>query len=93
MFRKMPDDKYDFIFCWQMFDNLGSLNMRSDHQNRMAISGMVSCEQETIEFRNIQFAEGKVESWMNMVLAEMRLTNRYITKKAIYDYGKVRRPR
>lgn len=39
-------------------------------------------------------AEGRVEDWMNEVLAEMRVTNRYITKQAIYDYGKVReRPR
>lgn len=30
---------------------------------------------------------------MNLVLAEMRKSNRFITKKSIYVYGKVRRPR
>jgi hypothetical protein len=28
-----------------------------------------------------------VENWMNDVLTEMRQTNRYITKKGIFDYG------
>lgn len=36
---------------------------------------------------------GKVEEWMNDVLKEMRRSNRYITKKSIYDYGKTHRPR
>lgn len=36
----------------------------------------------------------RVESWMTDVLIEMRATNRYISKKAIFDYGKEReRPR
>lgn len=76
-----------------MFDNVGSLRMALNHINRMAITAMVSCEQEIMELRNTQFAEGKVEAWMSTVLSEMRVTNRYITKKAIFDYGKVRRPR
>jgi dynein heavy chain, axonemal len=38
--------------------------------------------------------KGRVENWMNDVLAEMRITNRYITKKGIFDYGKEKeRPR
>lgn len=38
--------------------------------------------------------EGRVEVWMNDVLVEMRQTNRFITKKAIFAYGKERqRPR
>lgn len=76
-----------------MFDNVGSLRMGFNHINRMAITAMVSCEQEIMELRNTQYGEGKVEAWMSTVLAEMRVTNRYITKKAIFDYGKVRRPR
>lgn len=40
------------------------------------------------------YTEGRVEYWMNDVLEEMRKTNRFITKKGIYDYGKERqRPR
>lgn len=77
----------------QMFDNVGSLRMGFNHINRMAITAMVSCEQEIMELRNTQYGEGKVEAWMSTVLTEMRVTNRYITKKAIFDYGKVRRPR
>lgn len=34
--------------------------------------------------------EGRVENWMNLVLAEMRVSNRYITKKGIFVYGKQR---
>lgn len=76
-----------------MFDNVASLRMREDEQKRIVISAMVSCEQEVMDFRNIQYADGKVENWMSQVLAEMRVTNRYITKKAVFDYGKSRRPR
>lgn len=32
----------------------------------------------------------RVENWMNEVLKEMRRTNRFITKKAIFHYGKDR---
>lgn len=32
-------------------------------------------------------AEGRVENWMNEVLAEMRLAFRYVTKTCIYDFG------
>lgn len=77
-----------------MFDNVGSLRLRPDHHHQtLIVSAMISCENEIMEFRTNQLAEGKVEDWMCLVLAEMRRTNRYITKKAIYDYGKVRRPR
>lgn len=34
--------------------------------------------------------EGRVENWMNQVLEEMRATNRYITKKGIFVYGRHR---
>lgn len=42
------------------------------------------------EYIYIVLTEGRVEDWMNNVLDEMHKTNRYITKKAIYDYGTVR---
>lgn len=41
-----------------------------------------------MEFRTIVFTEGRVEDWMNLVLWEMRRTNRFITKKAIFFYGR-----
>lgn len=76
-----------------MFDNIASLQLGVDNTDRDIASAMVSCEGEVMEFRNPVFAEGRVEEWMNNVLGEMRRSNQYITKKAIYDYGKVRRPR
>lgn len=78
---------------FQMFDNVGSLRLNLDYHNHMIASAMISCEQEVMELRTPQSAEGKVEDWMSTVLIEMRKSNRYITKKSIYDYGKVRRPR
>ncbi|XP_063229306.1 dynein axonemal heavy chain 10 [Bacillus rossius redtenbacheri] len=77
----------------KMFDNICSLRLGANDQNRKIASAMNSCEMEVMQFRQPVFTEGRVEEWMNTVLGEMRRTNRYITKKAIYDYGKVRRPR
>jgi len=76
-----------------MFDNVASLNLVKDPHGRDLATAMISCEKEIMEFRDVVFIEGRVEEWMNLVLAEMRRTNRYITKKAIFDYGTVKRPR
>lgn len=38
-------------------------------------------------YLNLVRAQGRVENWMNDVLDEMRKANRYVTKKAIFDYG------
>lgn len=77
----------------KMFDNIKSLRLGPDNQDRIIASAMISGEGEVMEYRVPQFAEGKVEDWMNDVLDEMRRSNRFITKKAIYDYGKNRRIR
>lgn len=77
----------------KMFDNIKSLRMGLDSQDRLVASAMISAEGEVMEFRNVVFIEGRVEDWMNDVLSEMRRSNRFITKSAIYYYGKVRRPR
>ena len=42
-----------------------------------------------MEFRNPVVADGKIEDWMVLALNEMKKSNRYLSKKAIYDYGKV----
>jgi dynein heavy chain len=76
-----------------MFDNIGSLRLGSDIQHHHIASAMISCEGEVMEFREAVPIAGRIEDWMKAVLKGMRVTNRYITKKAIYDYGKVRRPR
>lgn len=41
-----------------------------------------------MDFRNIVYTEGRVEDWMNLVLNEMRSSNKFLTKKAIFYYGK-----
>lgn len=77
----------------QMFDNIASLQLGKDNQDRDVATAMISCEGEVLEFTTSIFAEGRVEDWMTNVLNEMRKSNHKTTKKAIYDYGKVRRPR
>lgn len=77
----------------KMFDNIKSLRMGPDSQDRLVASAMISSEGEVMEFRTPVFVEGKVEDWMNDILMEMRRSNRFITKSAIYWYGKVRRKR
>lgn len=73
-----------------MFDNIKSLRLTLDPAERPLATAMISGEGEVMEFRNPIYTEGRVEDWMNDILAEMRRTNRYITKKGIYDYGTVR---
>lgn len=41
-----------------------------------------------MDFRAVVYTEGRVEDWMNLVLSEIRNTNKFITKKAIFYYGK-----
>lgn len=73
----------------KMFDNIKSLRF-VNNSNQFTVTAMVSSESEVMEFRNVVQATGRVEDWLNQVLAEMRKTNRYLTKKAIFDYGKDR---
>ncbi|KAL1513082.1 hypothetical protein ABEB36_002553 [Hypothenemus hampei] len=77
----------------KMFDNIKSLRFSQDNNDRVIASAMISGEGEVMEFRNPVMIEGKIEDWMNDVLKEMRKSNRFITKCAIYYYGKIRRPR
>lgn len=71
----------------KMFDNIKSLQLQFDGTKRPIATAMISSEGEVMEFRNHVYTEGRVENWMNLVLNEMRTTNRYLTKKAIFDYG------
>ncbi|XP_055909296.1 LOW QUALITY PROTEIN: dynein axonemal heavy chain 10 [Eupeodes corollae] len=72
----------------KMFDNIKSLRFSKDSIDLNIIHGMISSEGESMEFRNIVIAQGRVEIWMNDVLKEMRHTNWFITKTAIEDYGR-----
>ncbi|KAM3960300.1 LOW QUALITY PROTEIN: dynein heavy chain at 89D [Aphomia sociella] len=72
----------------KMFDNIRALDLYVDHTNRPVAAKMISAEGEIMDFRHVVYTEGRVEDWMNLVLIEMRNTNKFITKKAIYYYGK-----
>ena len=76
-----------------MFANISSLRLEADSHDRPVASAMVSSEGETMVFREAIVAVGQVEDWMNAVVEAMRVATRYDTKKAIFDYGKLRRPR
>ncbi|CAH0724307.1 unnamed protein product, partial [Brenthis ino] len=72
----------------KMFDNIRALDLYVDHTNRPVAAKMISAEGEIMDFRYVVYTEGRVEDWMNLVLNEMRNTNKFITKKAIFYYGK-----
>ncbi|KAJ8924399.1 hypothetical protein NQ315_007195, partial [Exocentrus adspersus] len=77
----------------KMFDNIKSLKFNVDSQERVICTAMLSAEREVMDFRTPVLIEGKVEEWMNEVLKEMQRSNRFVTKSAIFYYGKIRRPR
>ncbi|CAK9806047.1 Dynein axonemal heavy chain 10 [Anthophora plagiata] len=77
----------------KMFDNLEKFRFEMNNTDRLVVTALISCEKEVMDFRNIVLAEGKIEEWMVLALEEMKRSNRFLTKKAVYNYGKVRRPR
>ncbi|XP_078467787.1 dynein axonemal heavy chain 10-like [Lampetra planeri] len=70
----------------KMYDNIASLSFCTDSNSETQVTGMVSAEGEVMNFRRPVLAEGYVEDWMTKVLYEMRSTNKFITKKAIFTY-------
>ncbi|XP_067910592.1 dynein axonemal heavy chain 10 isoform X4 [Heterodontus francisci] len=70
----------------KMFDNIASLRFQVGNENETLATAMISAEGEVMEFRQATPAEGRVEDWMTAILAEMRKTNRLITKEAIFRY-------
>lgn len=76
----------------KMFDNLDKFKFVTNITDRVVVqvvTALISCEKEIMEFRNPVSTEDNVEIWMGLVLEEMKRSNRYLTKKAVYDYGKV----
>lgn len=73
-----------------MFDNIKSLKLVERNEGDVLATAMVDSVGEFMDFRDPVIATGRVENWMNLILAEMRKTNRYVTKKAIFEYGKIR---
>lgn len=72
----------------KMFDNIKSLNLVKTSAGHYVATAMHSSENEIMQFKNEVITAGRVENWMNSVLLEMRISNRYITKQSIFDYGK-----
>lgn len=70
----------------KMYDNVASLRLVKGNDNVTVAQAMISAEKEVMEFRQHILAEGRVEDWMTKVLAEMRRTNRLITKESVYYY-------
>ncbi|KER29498.1 hypothetical protein T265_03876 [Opisthorchis viverrini] len=70
----------------KMFDNIGSLRFSKPRNAKTEVTAMVSTEGEVLEFREPQVTVGSVENWMKLVEAEMRRTNRLITKEAVFYY-------
>ncbi|KYN03638.1 Dynein heavy chain 10, axonemal, partial [Cyphomyrmex costatus] len=56
-------------------------------------SGTPTAIQEHVGKINPVSTEDPIEIWMGLALEEMKRSNRYLTKKAVYNYGKVQRPR
>lgn len=73
----------------KMFDNLDKFKLVPDNADRLMATALVSYEREVMEFRNPVTTEDNIEIWMGLALEEMKRSNRYLTKKAIYNYGKV----
>lgn len=71
---------------FQMYDNIAALRFQDGDSDRKIATAMISAEGEVMEFRQGVAAEGRVENWMTAVLAEMRRTNRLLTKEAIFRY-------
>jgi dynein heavy chain len=67
----------------KMFDNVRSLKFGAGSSSSVA-GGMISAENEEMPFRTPIVCEGNVEEWMTEVLAEMRRSNKIITKEAIF---------
>jgi len=69
----------------KMYDNVRSLKFGTGNNANVA-AGMISAEKEEMPFKQPIICEGNVEEWMTEVLAEMRRSNKLITKEAIFKY-------
>lgn len=77
----------------KMFDNVGSLRFIINSRDNTIGNAMVSCEKETMEFKNEVIIDGPIEYWMKNVLKEMWASNRFLIKKSIFDFGNTRKSR
>ena len=70
----------------KMYDNIAILKLVKSQDNITTAQAMISSEKEIMEFKQHVITEGRVEDWMTKVLAEMKRTNRLITKEAVFYY-------
>ncbi|XP_014219672.1 dynein heavy chain 10, axonemal [Copidosoma floridanum] len=77
----------------KMFDNLSKFRLGPDNQDHEVASALISSEGEVMDFREPVVAEGHIEEWLVLALEEMRRSNRYLTKKAVFEYGKMLKAR
>ncbi len=69
-----------------MFDNVARLGFAKDDQGIPQAIEMHSSEGEQLAFKAHVACEGRIEEWMTRVEAEMKQSNRMVTKEAIYRY-------
>jgi dynein heavy chain len=70
----------------KMFDNVSKLNFGTGKYDKYVV-GMSSSEGETLHYNRPTLIDGRVEEWMTGVEQEMKRSNRYLTKEAIYNYA------
>ncbi|GMI47335.1 hypothetical protein TrCOL_g3071 [Triparma columacea] len=76
------------VHMLKLFDNVKALGFgRGDK----SIISMSSCEKESFSCVDNVVIEGAVEEWMTAVEAEMKASLWYITKEAVFRYGKEER--
>ena len=69
-----------------MYDNIASLKFVKNTSGQLVVTTLVSAEREEMELLKQVMTDSRVEEWMNVVLHEMRLANRKITKTALFYY-------
>lgn len=69
-----------------MFDNIKGFKYRQDAKGNTLLTAMISCEEEVMQFHKPIYVVGKVEEWLLTQEAEMKRSNRMITKRALFYY-------
>jgi len=70
----------------KMYDNIASLRFVKNTNGHLVVTALVSAEKEEMDLLTQVMTDSRVEEWMNVVLQEMRLANRKITKTALFYY-------
>ena len=78
------DPKHIQGYLQKMFDNISALDFLES--NSLVAQAMISLEKEQMNFLNPVECNGKVEIWMSEIEREMKASNRWITKEAIFYY-------